>query len=230
MEAMQSMLTLKSVKANTALLVALATPVGTIAPLLIAGELAQAATPVRVAQQTPVLFNQLRIASGAVLPVSYEKAEKIVVAPTETMPLVLTIPQTVKSSRGVVLIPSGSTVEGEIRPAGNGSQFVARTLVLTNGTRYSLDASSAVITRRETIRKGTSTKAIGTGAAIGAGAAAILAATTGNKKVGVGEVILGGAIGGLGGLVFGKKQAEVIVINPNVDLDLRLSSALALNY
>lgn len=224
------MLTLKSVQAKTALVIALATPIGTIAPLVVAGEMAAAATPVRVAQQTPVLFNQMRIASGAVIPVSYAKAEKILVAPNETMALTLTIPQTVKSSRGVVLIPSGSTVEGELRPVGDGSQFVARTLVLTNGTRYSLDASSSVVTRRETIRKGTSTKAITTGAAIGAGAAAILGATTGNKRIGVGEVILGGAIGGLGGLVFGKKQVEVISINPNADLDLRLGSALALNY
>ncbi len=220
-------MSVQSLKAKTALLIALATPISTVAPMMVAAN-AQAATPVKIAQ-TPVLFNQMRIASGAVLPVSYDKAQKIVVAPNETMPLTVTIPQTVRSSKGVLLIPAGSQVEGELRPAGGGTQFVARTLILTNGSRYSLDATSNIVTRRETVKQGTSTKAITTGAAIGAGAAAILGATTGNKRVSVGELAIGGVVGALGGLVFGKKQAEVIVINPNQDLDLRLGSALALN-
>jgi hypothetical protein len=222
-------MSVQSLKARTALVIALCTPISTIAPLMVAGAQAATPTPIRLAQ-TPVLFNQMRIAAGAVLPVSYDKAQKILLAPTETMPLTVTIPQTVRSSKGVLLIPAGSQVEGELRPVGDGTQFVARTLVLTNGTRYSLNATSNIVTKRETVRQGTSTKAITTGAAIGAGAAAILGATTGNKRVSVGELAIGGVVGALGGLVFGKKQAEVIVINPNQDLDLRLGSALALNY
>jgi hypothetical protein len=223
---------LNTLKSQAALLVALTVPATGLAPFMATA--AQAQSPVynssySVAQQ-PVLFNRMRIAAGAVLPVSYAKGDKILVAPTEKMPLTLTIARNVRSSNGTLLIPAGSTVEGQLQPAGNGSQFVSQTLILTDGKRYAFDASSAVIAKRETISQGISTKSVLTGATIGAGAATIISGVTGNKKITLGKVLIGGAAGALGGVLLGKNKAEVISINPNTDLDLTLNSGLALNY
>ncbi|NJK54366.1 MAG: hypothetical protein HC936_19235 [Leptolyngbyaceae cyanobacterium SU_3_3] len=84
--------------------------------------------------------------------------------------MTLTIARNIRSSSGTLLIPAGSQVEGEFRPANdNNSQFVARTLILTNGTRLPIDARSDVLSRKETIRQGVDTGAILKGAAIGSG-------------------------------------------------------------
>jgi hypothetical protein len=217
------MLNLRHLKTQTALLVALAVPATGLLPFT-------AAQAYPVAQQQPVLFNRMRIAAGAVLPVNYAKGDKVLVAPTEKMPLTLTIARNVRASNGTLLIPAGSTVEGQLQPAGNGSQYVAQTLVLTDGKRYAFDASSAVVTKRETISQGVNTKSVLTGATIGAGAATIISGVTGNKKITLGKVLIGGAAGALGGVLLGKNKAEVISINPNTDLDLTLNSGLVLNY
>ena len=77
--------------------------------------------PVTIAQSynnRPAVFNRtIRIAVGAVIPTSYPKAQKIVLAPDEKMATTLTIPSNIRSGDGRLLIPAGSTVEGEFRPA-----------------------------------------------------------------------------------------------------------------
>lgn len=200
--------------------------------------------PLKVAQSynnRPALFNRtVRIAAGAVIPTTYAKAEKIILAPDETMAATLTIPSNIRSGDGRLLIPAGSTVEGEFRPTSitnrdgkeeKGTRFIARTLFLANGGgSLSLDASSDIVTRKETISKGVNTTSILTGAAIGAGAGAIVSGVTGDRKIGFGNILIGTAAGALGGwLTNGQKKADVIVVNPSTDLGLRLATPLAFN-
>jgi hypothetical protein len=227
-----TMLTLKQVKSNTVLMMAMAMPVAALAPMLTPS--AAMANGVfgntRVAQTQPALFNQMRIAAGAVLPLSTEKNEKITLTPTETKRFTLMIPQNLRSRNGTLLVAAGSKVEGEFRPVSNGTQFVAQTLITSDGKRYAVDGVSPVITRREKVRKGVSTGSILKGAGAGAGAAAILGAITGDKKITVGEVITGAAVGAAGGAAIGRNEVEVIAIYPSQDLSLRLNQSLALNY
>ncbi len=169
------------------------------------------------------------IPAGTRLPVRYNAAQKIIVAPDETIPLTLTIARNVRTSNGDILIPRGSQVIGRVQPVGNGSQFIAETLVLPNRTRLPINASSNVISRRQEVQPGVNGDALIKGSAIGAGAATILSGVLGNRRITLGKILLGAGAGAVGGLVLGKKKAEVIVIDPNADLTLTLDSPLRFN-
>jgi Glycine zipper len=225
------MLTLKQVKSNAVLMMAVAMPVASLAPMLTASSaMANTVVSTKIAQAQPTLFNRLRIASGAVIPVGTEKGEKILLTPNEKKRFTLVIPQNLRASNGTLLVAAGSKVEGEFRPIDNGAQFFAQTLVTSDGKRFAMDGTSAVITRREKVRKGISTSAVLKGAGAGAAAGAILGAVTGDKKITLGEVLIGGAVGAGAGAAIGRKETEVIAVYPNQDLSLRLNQALALNY
>ena len=176
-------------------------------------------------QNSPYSFNAT-IPAGTRLPARYEAAEKIVVAPNETVPLTLTITRTVRLSNGSVLIPAGSKVAGRVQPVGDGSQFVAETLILSNGTQQPINARSQVITKRQEVQPGVNGDALIKGSAIGAGASAILSGVLGNRRISLGKVLLGAGAGAAGGLLFGKRKAEVIVIDSNSDLVLTLDAPL----
>ncbi|MCF4969530.1 S-layer homology domain-containing protein [Nostoc sp. CMAA1605] len=172
---------------------------------------------------TPV---SVTIPQGTVIPVKYDKAEKILVTKDETAPLSLTVAQNVVTQEGTVVVPAGSQVIGQLRPAPNGSQFVAQRLVLTNGQEYDLNATSEVITKTETVRKGTSTSAIIRNTVLGAGAAAAVSAVTGDRAIATEEVLGGAAIGGLIGLFFGRNSVDLIAINPDTDLQMTINQNL----
>jgi hypothetical protein len=209
---------------------------GTAAALTALAVAIGASVSVPIVTPTPALAqyeSQYRatIPVGTRLPVQYDK-NKIVVTPTETSPLTLRLATDVVSRNGTVLIPAGTQVVGQLQPATRGgvrgSQFVASELVFSNGQQQSIDASSGVVTRTQTVKKGASTGTLLTGAAVGAGAASVLTAVTGGGfKI---PATLGGAAAGVvGGLLFGKKQTTVVVIYPNNgDLNVRLNSSLAL--
>ncbi len=137
-------------------------------------------------------FNQPRtitIPANVTLPVTYEK-EKIILQPGERIPLTLRIANDIMDSNRNILIPVNSEVTGELTPVnlgGNnrrGVRFVATELVFPNGKTQTISANSRTITRTETITKGSDTGQILTDAAIGAGAATLIALVTGNKKSG----------------------------------------------
>jgi hypothetical protein len=197
---------------------------------------AAATSPYSVAQLfpsqpsgSPSGYNAV-IPAGTRLPVRYDAAEKIVLAPTETVPLTLILARNVRSSNGELLIPAGSQINGRLQPVGDGSQFVAETLVMRNGPRLRLDATSNVVTRTQEVQPGVNGDALIKGSAIGAGAATILSGILGSRRITIGKILAGAGAGALGGLVFGKRKAEVIVINPNSDLTLTLNSPLPLAY
>ena len=174
--------------------------------------------------------SRIAIPSGTSLPVRYEETEKIVVMPDETAPVTLQIAANIKDRQGRILIPYGTELIGEMRPAQNGSRFVAQELRVPGESPQSINAASQVVTRRETIRRGASTGDILEGAAIGAAAASVIAGVTGDRAIATEEVLGGAGLGALGGIFLGKDKVEVISIDPNEDLDITLTSRLALFY
>jgi hypothetical protein len=147
----------------------------------------------------PASTSSVTIPQGTIVPVKYEKAEKILVTKDEIAPLTLTTSQNVVTQNGTVVIPAGSQVIGQLKPAQNGSQFVAQKLILTSGKEYQISATSNVITKTETIKKGISTGAILKNTALGAAAAAAVSAVTGDKAIATEEVLGGAGIGLTGG-------------------------------
>ncbi|MBD2770771.1 S-layer homology domain-containing protein [Iningainema tapete] len=178
-------------------------------------------------EQTPPKPVAVTIPQGTVIPIKYDKAEKILVTKDETAPLTLTVAQNVVTDKGTVVIPAGSQVVGQLKPVKDkgGSQFVAQKLILPSGQEYQLNASSEVITKTETVKKGTSALAIVKNAALGAGAAAAVSAVTGDRAIATEEVLGGAAIGGLVGLFFGKKSVDLIAIDPNTDLQMTIGQS-----
>lgn len=167
---------------------------------------------------------------GTIIPATYTEANKILVTKEETMALVLTVTSNVRDNNNQIIIPSGSQIVGEIIPNGNGSRFVARTLMLNNGSEYDINASSRVITTTETVSAGKNTDAIWQGALAGTGAAAIITGVTGDKRITPLELLGGASIGALGGLILGgNRTQELISINPQRDFELTLTSNFRLN-
>ncbi len=175
--------------------------------------------------QGPIEVRTSRVQAGAKLQVRYAGAQRILVAPNETVPLTLTIADDVRGLGGQVVIPQGSQVSGQLRPAQGGSQFVARQLQLPTGQRYRLEANSAIV-RDVKDPRDTSVLAIVQDAAIGSAAAAILSGTVVPGRRITPERVLGGAAAGV--LVGNVTADRVVVIQPDQDLDLTLRSDLIL--
>lgn len=180
-------------------------------------------------QTTPPPVKTVTIPQGTMIPVKYEKAEKILVTKDETAPLILTTSQNVITQDGTVVIPAGSQVIGNLKPATGGSQFVAEKLVLTNGQEYNISATSGVITKVETVKKGTSTSSIIRNTVLGAGAAAAVSAVTGDRAIATEEILGGAGIGALIGLFFGKNSVDLIAIEPNTDLEMTINQNLLIS-
>lgn len=172
---------------------------------------------------------QVTIPTRTSIPVRYDQAEKIVVSPNETMPLTLTVATDIINRSGTVLIPAGSQIVGQLQPATEGSQFVARELVTYQNNRQSIDATSRVISQTQ-VTEGASAGSILKGAAAGSAAAAAIAGLTGNRNISAGEVLIGTGVGTAGGLLLGRRKTDVVVINPDTDLDVTLNSSLPVRY
>lgn len=224
------MLDLHRWQAGPALVVALGVVSSAIAPLTFPA--AATATPDRqtIAQLFPPegeTYGRQTIPAGTRIPVRYDKADKIVVAPSETSDVTLQVARNLRNTSGTLLVPAGSEIRGKLVPANGGSQFISDTLILPDGTTYPIRAESGVVTRVEEVRQ-TNGTAIAAGSVLGAGASAILFGVTGNRRISAGEVLAGAGVGALSGWLLGKKGKEVVVINPESDLTLTLTSGLTL--
>lgn len=161
------------------------------------------------------------VPAGTAIPVRYKKAGRVIVTPRETAKLTLSVAENIRSG-GNVVIPAGSQIEGRLKPAGGGTQFVAERVILgTRNRRYPIEATSKVITRRETITRRTNPNIL-KGAVIGAAAGAVLAEIFGS--ISLGEVLAGAGVGAIASVLRGgrDKEVEVVVVNPERDLTLTL--------
>jgi hypothetical protein len=177
----------------------------------------------------PQVATDVTIPSGTTIPVRYER-EKILVTKDETVPLTVKVAANITTSDGRVLIPAGSNVIGELRPVKDqgGSQFVAQKIVI-NGQEKTINASSDVITTTETVRKGVNVGNLVKNAALGTAAAAAIAAVTGDRAIATEELLIGGGAGVVLNLIqtfLGRNSIDLIAIQPNTDLNLRLNSPL----
>jgi hypothetical protein len=172
----------------------------------------------------------VRIPAGASIPVRYERADRILLAQNEPnpVPVTLTVSQNIVDAQGAVLIPVNSAVVGQLQMAQGGAQFVASQIVLPNGTQLPVSANSEVITRTESVSRGTNVGRVIGGTVVGAGAAAGISAVTGDRVIKAVEVLPGAAIGALAGFFLGRDKVDLIAINPNTDLNLTLSSDLVI--
>ncbi len=172
------------------------------------------------------------IPAGVRIPLTYNK-DKVVVAPDEKTPLTLTVARDIVDRNRNLLIPAGTEVVGQLIPATRngekGSQFIANELRFANGQRVSVDGTSQVVTTKETIKKGASTGTVLQDAAIGAGAATLIALVTGNRKAELGTILGGGGVGALASILLRKKEVQVVVIDPQQDLNITLRSNLLLS-
>ncbi len=178
---------------------------------------------------TPVaqVPQSVTVPAGTVIPLRYDAADKIYVAPDEPNPVPVTLltDRSVQTQNGQVLIPANSKVVGELRSTNGGSQFYAQRIELADGRQYAVNASSNVITETETIRKGINAGRVVRDAAIGAGAAAAIAGVTGDRTIEAKEVLGGAGIGAIAGVFLEKNSVDLIVIKPETALNLTIDSA-----
>ncbi|WP_026098099.1 S-layer homology domain-containing protein [Kamptonema formosum] len=206
--------------------------------LVSAGEATALSSPYIVAgvATPPPTNNQITVRAGTFIPVKYDKAEKILVAPNEPkpVPVTLTVAENILVG-STVAIPAGSEILGELQSLQSGqkgAQFVAKELVLPNGVRVPISANSAGVTKTESITKGINAGKVLKNAALGAAAAAAIAAITGDRAIATEEVLLGAGLGTvltLIGVFQGRDKVELISVNPNTDLNLTLRSDLVLS-
>ncbi|PSB19307.1 S-layer protein [Phormidesmis priestleyi ULC007] len=198
--------------------------------LVSSGQVAAIQSPFIVGQAVTPPQGQVRIPAGTSLSVRYTKADRILLAKNEPnpTPITLEVAQNIVTSTGAVLIPAGSQVAGQLVVSQNQAQFVATQLTVVNGQPIPIDATSNPITTTETIRRGSNTGTILKGAALGSAAAAGISAVTGDRNIKAGEVLIGTGAGALAGLIFGGDRVDLISIQPNSDLNLRLNADLVL--
>ena len=207
---------------------------GAIAPFTLSPAAVATPVPYTVAQLFPSAQpSSVVIPAGARIPVRYLGTDKFVVPPTESKPLSLSVAKNIRSANGELLIPAGSEVRGQFVPGNSGAQFIADTLVLPNGSRVAINASSEMVTTRDVQGNGINGNAILKGAGIGGAGATAVSAIAGRRKITVGKVLLGAGLGAAGGLLLGQKPtSDSIALKPNTNLTLTLNSRLALapNY
>ncbi|NMG20155.1 conjugal transfer protein TrbI [Brasilonema bromeliae] len=215
-------------KSGAAGVMAMAITTGTIAPMFMFAP--ASAQSIFRGQGSQAPTGRVSIPAGFTLPITYDK-DKIVVTPDETTRIKLKVAKNLVDSSRNVLVPEGSEIEGQLQPitrnGEKGIYFVAQDLILPNGERQSINATSRVITRKEKISKGGRTDKIIQDAAIGAGAASVISLITGDRKIQALEPILGAGAGAAASVLLRRKNTEVIVIEPQRgDLDLTLRSSL----
>ncbi|AGY59550.1 hypothetical protein [Gloeobacter kilaueensis] len=140
----------------------------------------------------------------------------------KSYPYSLIVAEDVYDGNGNVALPAGSEVRGTFRPAKGGLRFFADSANI-NGRFYTLRASSKTLKDVKDPRYQGGGKIAGD-AAIGAAGGALLGWALGNPG-------LGAIAGGVGGAAIGNVTApQVVVVDDNSPIDLRLEAPLSLRY
>ncbi len=167
------------------------------------------------------------LSSGTVIPSTFADGEKIYVTREETLPLTIRVDRDIRDSNRNIVIPAGSQIRGEIRPAGRGSRFFAQTVVFSNGQQRSINAESNIVTRTEVIERGKDSSSVWKGAVAGAAAATLISGVTGNRVISTEKILGGAGLGALAGLFMrgDRTSVEVISFDARRDLNLTLRSS-----
>ena len=174
------------------------------------------------------IATQFNIPAGTAIPVTYTR-DKILLMPDETLPVTFDLATNITTQNGKLLIPADSKVKGQLQPSGEGTKFVAESLIFPDGTTQPFNATSQTITETETIRKGSDAGRIVKNTAIGTAAAAAISAVTGDRAIATEELLIGAGAGAIAGLIqnfLGRNSVDLIVVEPETNLDITLGSDL----
>ncbi|HEY9691382.1 MAG TPA: hypothetical protein V6D15_04220 [Oculatellaceae cyanobacterium] len=213
-------------KSGTSTLIALSILASAAAPIITTSPAAaQSIFKGRTQQQLGIT-----IPYGTTLPLTYNSSQKLVVPANQALPVPLTlqVAGNVRARSGALLIPMGTEVVGELQPVNGGARFVAREIVFYGNRRQAINATSNIIAQTQESQGGINTGTVLKNAAIGAAAAAGISGVTGDKKIGVGEVLIGAGAGAASGVLLGSNKTDAVVLNPSASLNVTLSSDLAL--
>jgi len=141
------------------------------------------------------------ISAGTRIRVEYPGSDRIVLRRQERRDLSLTVARDVRESRGYIVIPAGSRVEGELRPVEDSTRFIADRLILPDSRDYDIKAMSDIVPRNRSV----------------------LGTITRGGRIDVGT-ILGEVFGGRGD----SGDRSQVVVYPQADLDLTLSDDLTI--
>lgn len=97
---------------------------------------------------------QYKVLRGTAINVEYQMSDKVIVAPGETRTMTLLVAEDIKNSRGEILIPKDSEIEGQIVPRYSGSsflgaQFVAQRVIIGDEFYDNINATSSVLTSQQ---------------------------------------------------------------------------------
>jgi hypothetical protein len=135
----------------------------------------------------------LSLKPGAIIPVQYTEAERIVISLKETVDLTVTTSEDMTNPSGGVVIPAGSKITGQLRPQSGGAQFVAQTVEIA-GESYPLSAKSNVINRIKNTRD-INVVSLLRNSAIGGVVAAGISGLAGDSRITPVKVLTGAAAG-----------------------------------
>ncbi|WAL61944.1 hypothetical protein [Thermocoleostomius sinensis] len=222
------MLSSKAWQSRTALFLALGFTSTLALPLTFTESGVASPSPYLVGQRFPDSWRS-SLPAGTPIPVRYENddADRILVTPDETASVTLIVTRDIVNSSRRVVIPRDSEITGELRPARGGTQFVAESITLPNGTNRRIDAVSNIVTETDVISRRDNPDIL-RGAVVGAAAGAILGEIFG--RIDFLEVLAGAGVGVLAEifLLRNRREVEVVVVRPN-ELDVRLQSDFTLN-
>jgi hypothetical protein len=222
------MLFSKDWQSRTALFLALGFVSTLTLPLTLTKAGVASPSPYLVGQRFPDSWRS-SLPAGTPIPVTYadDDADRILVTPDETAPVTLIVNRDIVNSSRRVVIPQGSEMTGELRPVRGGTQFVAESITLPNGTSGRIDATSNVVTETDVISRRDNPDIL-RGAVVGAAAGAILGEIFGG--IDFLEVLGGAGVGVLAEifLLRNRREVEVVVVRPN-ELDVRLQSDFTIN-
>jgi len=152
---------------------------------------------------------EYKVAKGTPINVEYDMSDKVRLAPGETLTMTLKVADNIKNAQGGVLIPKGSEIEGQLVPRYSGSQFlgtqfVAQRLIIGDESYNNINATSSLVTAQPP--KNANPRSLGDA-----------------------------AINILSGVLTGRspntnnQQQQLIVIDPEVDLQIKLGSDFYVN-
>lgn len=156
--------------------------------------------------------------SGDALGTTYSADNTLYFDPRETRAGSLQVRTDIYDASGNVVVPAGSLVTGLFQPVGDGTQFVADSMVIGDRA-FPLVAQSQTIPAQRDPRQ-TSAGAIAQDAAIGAGIGLVLSAIAGDRAIATEEVLGAAALGAVVGNVTAPKA---IAIDPGTDINLTVT-------
>lgn len=147
------------------------------------------------------------VPAGTRISVRYPDAERIILAPNESVNVALATTSNVTDTNGRIVIPAGSLVTGKIQPAQGGSQFVASGVTVNNQV-IPIAATSGIVSTTTNTRD-PNVLNVFRNAAIGSAVAAGISGLAGNQTITALKVLTGTTAGAAVETNMGRPAASI---------------------